>query len=40
MDHRISIVTLGVAGPDNFPWEVAFNPSFPIAEDGALHLPD
>lgn len=28
------------ADPDNFPWEVAFNPSFPIAEDGAIHLPD
>lgn len=28
------------ADPDGFPWEVAWNPSFPIAEDGSLHLPD
>jgi hypothetical protein len=27
------------ADPDNFPWEVAWNPSFPIAEDGSIHLP-
>lgn len=25
---------------DNFPWEVAWNPSFPIAEDGSIRLPD
>ena len=24
--------------PDNFPWEVAWNPSIPIAEDGSIHL--
>lgn len=28
------------ADPDNFPWEVAWNPSFPMAEDGSLRLPD
>lgn len=28
------------ADPDNFAWEVAFNPTFPIAEDGSIHLPD
>ena len=27
------------ADPDGFAWEVAFNPSFPIAEDGSIHLP-
>jgi predicted lactoylglutathione lyase len=27
------------ADPDNFPWEVAWNPSFPIAEDGSIQLP-
>lgn len=27
------------ADPDNFAWEVAFNPTFPIAEDGAIRLP-
>jgi uncharacterized glyoxalase superfamily protein PhnB len=27
------------ADPDNFPWEVAWNPSFPIAEDGSIGLP-
>ncbi len=28
------------ADPDNFAWEVAWNPSFPIAADGAIHLPE
>jgi uncharacterized protein len=26
--------------PDGFAWEVAWNPSFPIAADGSLRLPD
>ena len=25
--------------PDGFSWEVAWNPSFPIAEDGSIQLP-
>jgi len=28
------------ADPDGFPWEVAWNPSFPIAEDGSIQIPD
>ena len=28
------------ADPDDFAWEVAWNPSFPIAADGSLRLPD
>jgi catechol 2,3-dioxygenase-like lactoylglutathione lyase family enzyme len=28
------------ADPDGFLWEVAWNPFFPIAEDGSLRLPD
>jgi catechol 2,3-dioxygenase-like lactoylglutathione lyase family enzyme len=28
------------ADPDNFAWEVAWNPSFPIAEDGSIHLAE
>ena len=28
------------ADPDGFPWEVAWNPSFPLDADGNLHLPD
>jgi uncharacterized protein len=24
--------------PDGFPWEIAWNPSFPIAEDGSIRL--
>jgi uncharacterized protein len=28
------------ADPDDFPWEVAWNPSFPIAQDGSIRLPD
>lgn len=27
------------ADPDGFIWEVAWNPSFPIAEDGSIRLP-
>ncbi len=26
--------------PDGFLWEVAWNPSFPMAEDGSIDLPD
>jgi uncharacterized protein len=26
--------------PDGFPWEVAWNPYFSIADDGSLRLPD
>ena len=26
--------------PDGFPWEVAWNPSFIIADDGSIRLPD
>jgi hypothetical protein len=28
------------ADPDGFVWEVAWNPSFTIDEDGSIHLPD
>ena len=28
------------ADPDGFVWEVAWNPSFPIAADGSIHIPD
>src|SRR5271170_3717102 len=28
------------ADPDGFPWEVAWNPGFPIAADKSLRLPD
>jgi catechol 2,3-dioxygenase-like lactoylglutathione lyase family enzyme len=27
------------ADPDGYPWEVAFNPHFPIGEDGRLTIP-
>ena len=26
--------------PDGFLWEVAWNPSFPMAEDGSISIPD
>lgn len=29
-----------VADPDGHAWEIAWNPGFPIAEDGAVILPD
>lgn len=28
------------ADPDGHPWEIAWNPGFPLADDGALRLPD
>jgi predicted lactoylglutathione lyase len=28
------------ADPDGFLWEVAWNPMFPLTEDGAVQLPD
>ena len=28
------------ADPDGHPWEVAWNPGFPIAPDGSIQLPD
>jgi catechol 2,3-dioxygenase-like lactoylglutathione lyase family enzyme len=28
------------ADPDGFPWEVAWNPSFPIMQDGSIRIPD
>jgi catechol 2,3-dioxygenase-like lactoylglutathione lyase family enzyme len=28
------------ADPDGFSWEVAWNPGFPIAEDGSIRIPD
>jgi uncharacterized glyoxalase superfamily protein PhnB len=27
------------ADPDGFPWEVAWNPGFPLREDGSIELP-
>ncbi len=27
------------ADPDGHPWEIAWNPDFPLGEDGTLHLP-
>jgi catechol 2,3-dioxygenase-like lactoylglutathione lyase family enzyme len=27
------------ADPDGYPWEVAYNPSFPIDEDGRITIP-
>jgi uncharacterized protein len=28
------------ADPDEFPWEVAWNPSFTMAQDGSIRIPD
>ncbi len=28
------------ADPDGHPWEVAWNPNFPLADDGSITLPD
>jgi predicted lactoylglutathione lyase len=33
-------VTAGYfADPDGHPWEVAWNPAFPLGEDGAITIP-
>jgi hypothetical protein len=32
-------VTLGVADLDGHPWEVCWNPHFPILPDGSIRLP-
>jgi len=29
-----------IADPDGFIWEIAWNPGFPIDDDGAIRLPD
>lgn len=26
--------------PDGFPWEIAWNPSFKVAEDGSIQIPE
>jgi hypothetical protein len=28
------------ADPDGFPWEVAWNPSFAVMEEGSIRIPD
>ena len=27
------------ANPHGYPWEVAWNPHFPLLDDGSVHLP-
>ena len=27
------------ADPDGFPWEIAWNPGFPLRKDGTIELP-
>jgi hypothetical protein len=27
------------ADPDGYPWEVAYNPEFPIGDDGRVTIP-
>jgi catechol 2,3-dioxygenase-like lactoylglutathione lyase family enzyme len=29
-----------IADPDGHPWEIAFNPTWPIEADGSIRLPD
>lgn len=29
-----------IADPDGHAWEIAWNPGFPIAEDGSIRIPD
>jgi uncharacterized protein len=32
--------TAYVADPDGFLWEIAWNPGFPLAADGTIHIPE
>jgi hypothetical protein len=36
-DHRAG--TDRESDPDGFPWETAWNPGFPLREDGTVKLP-
>lgn len=44
LKHAEEAVWGGYSGyfsdPDGFLWEVAWNPSFPVAEDGSIRIPD
>ena len=40
MKQAISFITLGLADPDGFLWEVCFNPFFPLDENGFVRLPE
>jgi uncharacterized protein len=44
LKHAQEAVWGGYSGyfsdPDGFLWEVAWNPSFPMAEDGSIQIPD
>ncbi|MDH6519231.1 putative lactoylglutathione lyase [Streptomyces sp. SAI-135] len=38
--NEIGFYSSAFIDPDGHPWEVAYNPGFPLAEDGTLTLPD
>lgn len=38
--NEIGFYSGAFTDPDGHAWEVAFNPGFPLAEDGTLTLPD
>lgn len=39
-DNPLGFYTGTFADPDGHHWEIAHNPSFPLADDGTLTLPD
>lgn len=38
MQQQISVVTLGVADPDDHAWEIAWNPAWPIDAEGHVRF--
>ncbi|MFD3698408.1 VOC family protein [Streptomyces sp. NPDC058646] len=38
--HAIGFYSSAFTDPDGHAWEVAYNPGFPLSEDGSLTLPD
>jgi predicted lactoylglutathione lyase len=38
--NAIGFYSSAFADPDGHVWEIAYNPGFPLAEDGSLTLPD
>ncbi len=39
MDREWGVRTAAFADPDGHPWEVAWNPFFPLGPDGGIQLP-
>lgn len=38
--NEIGFYSSAFTDPDGHAWELAYNPGFPLAEDGTVRLPD